>query len=51
MHFIHNPRKRIASYSKQNVVLFIDISQVELSSSVFLHDYVKRFKCSKSGNH
>ena len=29
--------------SKQNVVLFIDISQVELLSSVFLHDYVKHY--------
>ena len=42
MHFTHNPRKLIASYSKQNVDLFIDISQVKLSSSVFSHDYVKR---------
>ena len=33
----------IAPCSKQHVVLFIDISQVELSSSVFFHDYVKRY--------
>ena len=43
IHSIHNPRKLIASYSKQHVVLFIDISQVKLSSSVFLKDYVKRY--------
>ena len=40
---IHNPRKPIASYSKQHVVPFIDISQVKLSSSVFSNDYVKRY--------
>ena len=42
MHFIQNPRKLIASYSKQDVVLFIDISQVKLSCWVFSHDYVKQ---------
>ena len=43
MHFIHNPQKLVAPYSKQHVILFIDISQVKLSSSVFLHEYVKRY--------
>ena len=35
MHFIHNPRKLIDSYSKQPVVLFIDISQVKASAHSF----------------